>query len=263
MNLFEFRLRPLTEVEPWGEEPDLSLHWYGLTDGFYHMNVGEEQLYRYSDELMDIWSKEHSYSKPFFDYQVTRLHEDVLCMLSDVLQPIPVRMHEYISTVEKQRVWEDTLAGVYDETEYEEVEETYEMASEWLFHRRLQGMGGGPNVIIWRVGDTIHIRWNSESILLEGVQAWSTARGEYQLTVEAYVAEVESFHHRLMNDMRERIRLITTNNPMPHVNIDIPALISVQEEKDRFLSESLNRKPNVDDWGDVLSANIALLNPKR
>lgn len=46
MSLFEFKLKKLPDVLPWGEEPDFYLHWFGLTDGIYYMNVGNEQLFR-------------------------------------------------------------------------------------------------------------------------------------------------------------------------------------------------------------------------
>ena len=38
--LFEFVLRPLEEVQPWGvDEP--TLHWFGLTDGWYWIEAGD------------------------------------------------------------------------------------------------------------------------------------------------------------------------------------------------------------------------------
>jgi hypothetical protein len=42
---FRFELRPLDEVEPWGDDPP-SLSWFGLTDGWYWIEAGGHELLR-------------------------------------------------------------------------------------------------------------------------------------------------------------------------------------------------------------------------
>ena len=78
---------------PWGDEPNQYLHWFALTDSFYYMELGDVQLFCYSDEILEFWSKEYpgcnSKNEPYMDYQVVRLYEDVLEILPDVIQPIP------------------------------------------------------------------------------------------------------------------------------------------------------------------------------
>jgi len=93
MALIEFNLKPLQDVMPWGDEPNQYLHWFALTDSFYYMELGDVQLFCYSDEILEFWSKEYpgcnSKNEPYMDYQVVRLYEDVLEILPDVIQPIP------------------------------------------------------------------------------------------------------------------------------------------------------------------------------
>jgi len=91
--LFEFELIPLADVVPWGEKPNLSLGWYGLTDSHYFMNVGEAQLFRYSDRIMQRWStKREQYQHSYFEYQVARSYEDILYALPDVNAGTKVRV---------------------------------------------------------------------------------------------------------------------------------------------------------------------------
>jgi hypothetical protein len=57
-----FELRPLSDVQPWGDaESGLSLHWFGLTDGWYDVAIDEHRLYSGRGETRGI------------DYQVVRL----------------------------------------------------------------------------------------------------------------------------------------------------------------------------------------------
>ncbi len=44
-----FRLQELEKVMPFGKEPHLSLHWFGLTDGLLWIDVGTQTIYEYSE----------------------------------------------------------------------------------------------------------------------------------------------------------------------------------------------------------------------
>lgn len=117
MALFEFELKPIKEVMPWGEAPNLRLHWFGLTDGIYYMNVGDKQLFRSSDEIIAYWKKEnpeYEWNQPFVDYQVVRLYEDLLEVLADVLQPIPEQLSKYIESYQHQKRFETSLWGIFN-----------------------------------------------------------------------------------------------------------------------------------------------------
>ncbi|MFJ4574320.1 DUF5984 family protein [Streptomyces sp. NPDC088846] len=57
---FRFGLLPVEEIQPWGgvgESPRLS--WFGLTDGWYCVDVGGHELLRYDDSGRKI-SKRYS-----------------------------------------------------------------------------------------------------------------------------------------------------------------------------------------------------------
>jgi hypothetical protein len=53
--LFNFVLCPLEEITPWGNEDQYSLSWFGLTEGGYWLQVGEDQLFRYSGDILNKW----------------------------------------------------------------------------------------------------------------------------------------------------------------------------------------------------------------
>jgi len=128
--LFEFDLVPLVDVVPWGEEPDLSLGWYGLTDGYYYMNVGDVQLFRYSDEIMQRWSDDGEKNQHrYFEYQVARIYEDILYALPEILQPIPDSLFELIGTIDKQIHWSAELSSIHQAIDEEETEE---LKSRWF-----------------------------------------------------------------------------------------------------------------------------------
>ncbi|MEU7798962.1 DUF5984 family protein [Micromonospora arborensis] len=47
----EFELRPTAEVPPWGGDRP-SLHWFGLTSGWYWFSVQGCEFLRYRDEVV-------------------------------------------------------------------------------------------------------------------------------------------------------------------------------------------------------------------
>lgn len=265
MALFEFKLKPLSDVMPWGQEPKLTLHWFGLTDGIYYMNVGEDQLFRSSKEILLHWKKEWpdlDINCEYVDYQVVRLYEDLLDILVDVMHAVPVELQQYIDTQKNQEVWQNKLWNIFKSTEDEEDEGLYYLATEWWnSFRRLSTshLNNGQNIWLWRAGNTIHIRWNNEDKRINGIQPWAAVRGDFALPLEEFEEEVRRFHNQLMAAMECRIVELKTNNPIPHVSIDIPSLEKEHEERKLSLERALNRAPRVNDWGQVVRAINKLL----
>lgn len=264
MALFEFQLKPLAEVMPWGDAPDLYLSWFGLTDGIYYMNVGEEQLFRSTAEILAYWKTEYpslDTNQPFVDYQVVRFYEDVLEILADVLQPVPIEMQSYISSIFVQKQWEQRLSNVADSITDEEIDDIYYPAIEWWGCRRLSTihLNQGSKIWFWRTADTMHIRWDNRLSEIDGISVWTAKLGEFQLPVEEFIQEVSSFHHRLMDAMEERIKIIVTENLLPHVKIDFQNLLREQEDRTQWLTSALKRTPCVQEWSTVIDANRKLL----
>ena len=94
---FGFRSRPVMEISPWG--PDRRLHWFGLTDGWYWIEIDGLELLRYTPQAVQGWiGGEPAASIPYVDYYVVRLWEDMLSLLPAVLEPVPDDLAELTSS---------------------------------------------------------------------------------------------------------------------------------------------------------------------
>jgi hypothetical protein len=264
MALFNFALKAIADIQPWGGD---SLHWFGLTDGLYHINVGDAQLFRYSTESLARFKKDNPEltDEPpvYVDYQVVRLYEDLLENLANVLQPVPTELHSIIADKNSAQAWQlywQNRAGVDDETE--QAEELRETASFWwLTDRHLSSshLIYSPEINLWRYEDNIFIRWNNQHNQLDGVAVWSTQSGEYVMSVAEFMAEVTMFHNHFMATMKSRVELIATNNLIPNVKIDIAGLLSEQQARENSLANALKYAPTVKDWAAVIEANKMFL----
>jgi hypothetical protein len=111
--MFSFTLYPVDQIHPWGEPSNAHLHWFGLTFGTYYLQVGPDQLLRYSDECNSrcIELRPAAKRTPYVEYQIARLYEDVFEILPHILEPIPVELLERASNLvcrswsEKYREW--------------------------------------------------------------------------------------------------------------------------------------------------------------
>ena len=57
---FNYRRRELKEIQPFGnEQTGRSLHWFGLTDAYYWVSIGQTELFRYTDSFL----KHHSLNR--------------------------------------------------------------------------------------------------------------------------------------------------------------------------------------------------------
>jgi len=267
MALFEFKLHDIENIEPWteyrdGKSSEPKLNWFALTDGFYYMNVGNEQLFKCSKERMFKWKiecPEIDESQVYVDYFIVRLYEDLLEILPNILQPIPNVLQSLISTNKRHAEWFNPLNDFYVNSLDEEnellVEKLYCNSTEWCDQRKLSTghLQYSPDIFIWRHQDKIHIRWNSRTNSKD-FQPWSSPHGEFQLSVESFISEVTLFHNRLMKEMKERVQLIKNNNPVPKIKIDIKALIKEHNKREKSLKIALSEKPYVKDFNEVIDA---------
>ena len=74
MAQFDFDLKNVESVIPWGETGNQNLSWFALTDGAFRMNVGDQVLFRYSDAILAHWGR----GEREVDYQIASIARDIL-----------------------------------------------------------------------------------------------------------------------------------------------------------------------------------------
>ena len=103
-----FGLTPLDQVRPWGRER-LKLHWFGLTDGWYCIDLGDHELLRYTERTVRALrgDGDGSAPHPYTDYFVVRLWEDMIALLSAAMEPVPDDLVGFVAGNPLRWSWED------------------------------------------------------------------------------------------------------------------------------------------------------------
>ncbi|HPF38120.1 MAG TPA: DUF5984 family protein [Phycisphaerae bacterium] len=256
--LIQFELTPIDEVMPWELHGVKSLHWYGLTRGWYNIRCGDADLYRTNDALMKArpeWNKEG----PFVVYTVARLHMDLLHILPHVLNPVPSDVVDYVRTIVDERAfWRRILERWHGPDAA-----LASLAIEW---RRAQGLVTGydrtmPTVRIWTEEDTVTIRWfNDCGIEPETGLPWNAIEdGEYSLSKSEFISEVRQFHERLMSEMAGRVEAVVAGCLPDDVEVDIDnLLIEQRRERPNALDRALATPVN-ENWDIIRKWLCALL----
>lgn len=261
--LFEFQLRPIEQVAPWGKEGEYSLSWFGLTDGWYWLKCGEEELFRYADELIKAWAAKGmgEFKLPYVDYHVVRLWEDILQMLPEILNPIPKHLLQKIEPGPLALQWCSQISEAVFTEEHEVsklVEDRFIKASSWLSDRKLDVgyLLESPRIWFWTDGKLLFVRWDNEGRNLEGHHAWASANGTYTMPLEAFVDEVRSFDKRLIKAMEERVQTIEHSWERPDIQIDVNALINEHQKRSTELSFVLDLVKNREatQWNEIAEA---------
>lgn len=270
MPIFNFQLRPLRDIEPWttpSQPGRLSLSWFGLTDGDYWIDLGPARIFQYTPDALAIFAREYRVAQraagDCVDYQVVRLHEDLLEMLPDVLAELPPEAHAWIRDCPSKRAWRKSLNWVHerDEDRCDDVLlDLYEQAAGWFRLRHLDTLylQQGPDLRIWRHEGRIHFLWDNDSLLLDGVPRWTAGSGVYSVPVAEFLREVAGFHDALIEAMAERVRIVVNENPFPGVELDPAKLKDEQDRRTAELDAALRTPASAVDWSAVFEANRLL-----
>jgi hypothetical protein len=244
MPLFEFRLTPVDRVEPWEAEAGPNLHWFGLTEGTYWLDIGGRELYRYTEAILRRWGGD----QPHVDYQVSRLYEDVTEIAPFVLEPVPGVLGERLDVV-RQRIVALWQTAKRDDTDASRDRAC--AARLWLGNRTLSAghLRHGPRIEFVRVGDVVHVHCDNRDRVDDGVPMWDVGLLDATLPIDAFLAELRSFHDRLMTDMAQRIEVAAEVLPARGVAFDIGLARAEQAERSRWADPI----PTRTDWPAVLT----------
>lgn len=255
--LFNFELLPLECVAPWGEPGTQSLHWLGLTDGRYWIEVGEQTLLEYK-----VGTASEPQSPNYFEYQVARLSDDLMHMLPYVMRPVPADLIRYVAG-ESGRSWQ-TIADKWFESSVatQEADHLWDLAETehaWRLHRMLTTI---PSIDIRICSDaeSVFISWDTdnEACLARGASTWSATTGTYQLPRDDFIAELRLFHSKLVDQMDQRVDQVIGGALPSGVEVDFDLLRRTQaSERERFKA-ALTQSPPSQDWDSVRKAIAAV-----
>lgn len=244
--MFEFELTPIELIPPWGEPPNLSLHWFGLTDGKYRIKVGDDYLLNYSDEYLEHTGR----STSFVEYQVVRLWEDILEMLPAILEPVPEELHFLLEASAKDRnEWYEKAAD----------EDLPEEAVYWLVDRELDCgyLTNAPQVTIWSTETDVILSWNCGSKTDSGYPVWSATRDSFRMSRNDFLNAVTEFDSALMSQMKDLVDSVVSGWKSDSISIDLSQLLHEQEDRSTWLANYL-RRTSTTRWSEVVRLLAAI-----
>lgn len=263
MTLINFKLRHPDNVTPWGTPPGGNMHWFGLTDSEYWLQVGKATLYQYTDEVLRHW---HVKDFKFVDYQAIRFIEDWTSIFDSLIEPIPDEFYEIAKNHKslyefygKAKQWLDKLSDdptIDIDTYYDK----YDQVIEWIYSRTLSAMHltYGPNITFFRNQDNLSIVWKTSHVTEENIPVWTAQTGEFEMKYIDFVNEVEDFGKRFFSAMQDQVK-IAVEKDWGAVDLNKPRLIEEQQERIIEFEDTtllLKNKPNKSTNWDLVRSLI-------
>ncbi|MEW9533394.1 DUF5984 family protein [Microbispora sp. NPDC049125] len=245
---FRFALTPLGQVSPWGRE-DRQLHWFGLTDGWYWIELTGQELLRYSPETLQQCRTDHpAVQRPYVDYYVARLWEDINEMTPTVLQPVPTDLLDFVASVpDSWRPMDSDEALI---------------AAEWHAEHALDlgYIRQPPRIRAWRTVsdnfDTVTVTWRHDD---DGdIRFTADPAGQVVIPTESFLTAVRQLDHELMTAMERRTRVLERTGPPGGVRLDLDALRAEHVNRAAWLAQRLQQEPATD-WAAVCTGAEELL----
>lgn len=150
--VIHFKLKHIEEILPWGQEPDRSMHWFGLTDGDLWLTFGNETVYEYTQDVLDYFGNKPS---RYNDYQLARFVEDFTAIFDTIREPVSEKLYELTADLfvfhQNTRKW----TGLHDSDEFDFdvfFDQKYEPLTSWINLRTLYSrhLMGGPFLSFFR-----------------------------------------------------------------------------------------------------------------
>jgi hypothetical protein len=261
MPLINFKLKHPDDVTPWGAPPEDRMHWFGLTDSEYWLDLGKVIFYEYSDNILDHWKIKGS---KYVDYHLVRLIEDWSGIFSAISEPVPDSIYSIAKTqrslyafYEKANNW---LGQLIDDPSIDEDSycDKYDKVIEWVYSRSLDSghLSNAPGISFFRNGNNLSIIWNAGKVNEEQIPVWTAQTGEIEMSYDHFISEVEGFRDRFFGAMDQQVR-IAVEKDWGGTMIDKNGLIKEHAQRKTDFQESINilkdKPTRQTDWDLVAS----------
>jgi hypothetical protein len=239
---FRFGLCPMDDVSPWGGEPP-RLHWFGLTEGWYWIQVGEHELLRFSGlDCPDC----------YVGYYLARLWEDVIVLTPDALEPVPADLQPFIASEPAQWVHDPGTCSVDGDGEVDPTAPDHPevVAAAWYGGHELNFgyLRHPPRLRLWRTvsgdHDEVTVDWRHD----DDGEFGFTADPAIRLSVPTadYWQAVHVLDRDLMTAMRQRIEELDRHGGLPGVELDLAELRRDHDGRAKWRARILDRRPDTD-----------------
>ncbi|WP_307853190.1 DUF5984 family protein [Kitasatospora sp. RG8] len=251
---FRFGLTPLDKVRPWGAERPV-LHWFGLTDGWYCIDLDGHEVLRYSEHTVRELRSDSDGGQPcpYVDYYVVRLWEDVIELVSKAMEPVPPDLLDIAADNSPDWGWD-----------WEDAPEEADAALAWHSAGFLNTsyLRVAPYVRCWRsiIGqeDTVTLTWEHE-VDPEGVIEFvGPQRGRVTMPTQEFLAAVTELDRALLAAMEQRISELEEATPVPGVELDTEQLRREHRDRSTWLQHARDHEPGTD-WDAVRTGLGSLL----
>ncbi|WP_280670683.1 MULTISPECIES: DUF5984 family protein [unclassified Kitasatospora] len=257
---FRFGLLPVHDIHPWGgERPELS--WFGLTDGWYCIDLAGHELLRYSDRTLERLRGRQSGAQPspYVDYFVVRLWEDVLDVLAAVMEPVPADLVGFVS--EDHADWPPS-DGLEAAAEMDvDAESEVEAAAVWRGDHwfSMGHLRNPPELCWWRTlgegEDVITVTWRHRPDA--DIEFAAPETGRVTVPTSEFVAAVTEFDRALLAAMEQRVAELEAGGIPAGVHIDLRHLRREQQDRATWLQRAWAREPTTD-WAAVRAGALTL-----
>ncbi|HTI13753.1 MAG TPA: DUF5984 family protein [Dictyobacter sp.] len=269
---FHFQLNPIAEIKPWGKKDEPVLHWFGLSDGQYWIQIGETELFRYSNMFLEAYYPQSSVAvctlQSYVDYYVVRLWEDILAIMPTILDPLPTSLVQRVEPIDKWLQWCEKVRNWLDDPQELCSEETldtrldiYNKALLWWENRQLYTgpINFEPGIFFWSDGQFVHCVWDSrDSKSKDKFLIWASVYGTEVVPMTTFIEAVTSFNGRFISAMAERVDTALVDWSRPEIQLDLGQLADEHLQRSEHFAKCIAEIPvrakSATEWESILEA---------
>jgi hypothetical protein len=242
-----FLLRDVADITPWGPPSDQWLHWFALSDGCNCIEAPQGRL-------LEMHECAPGLAEPWCDYQVVRLFEDLLEVWPVIAERVPEDIFGLIDADFEAHI--DALHASDENDDDDALWEAVAVACEWFRARRVSmaHLASGPKLHLWRVGDTMRLRWVANPGGDPERDHWTVARADCQIAFGDVARGTQEFAEHFLGAMGARVATILREGwTRGDCAIDLDNLQQQQSDREAWAREMLSQEHHTD-WDATRAA---------
>ncbi|MCL9806894.1 DUF5984 family protein [Flavobacterium amniphilum] len=230
--MIHFQLKKFDEITPVGQEPNLLLSWFWMTEGDLWLTFGEQTIYEYTKEAIQYFGDK---ATPYNDYYIVRFLVDFTALFEKISQSLPDYLYRLTENI---ALFKEDVQQWYDlhDTEENGISDfhfdQYDKLTTWRLERTFDSahLVGGPHLSFFRHNEKIRIVWDIEHTLENGISLWTAKDGSIEMNYADFANGVKAFGEQFFKSMDKQIELALAKN---WGDIQVDKILLAEEHEDR------------------------------
>jgi hypothetical protein len=226
--MINFKLQDIEQIYPVGQEPNLKISWFWLTEAELWIKLGDNTIYEYTEDAIKHFETENA---RYCEYPLIRFIEDLIDIFEQISEDVPDAFFNLTSDIKSYSELVDNWLNKFED-DFNLYLDNQDILMQWIRERTITSshLVGGTEISFFKNKDKVRIIWFTDGELENGTKIWTAKSNKIEILFDDFVTNIKYFKTSFFQEMDKQVSSALTKD-WENIYLDKSRLIEEHNER--------------------------------